>query len=79
MTNEFATRAQLVALIFNILAWVVLVLGALSAVFLFFGFLMEDEAGTAILVTGLTLVYTAVSWAGVQLASLVAGYIAHRS
>lgn len=76
--QNVSTRARFVANIFDIVAWVVLVVGAIAAVVVFFGSL-DDSVGGAFLLTVFVLAYTAVTWAGVSLASVIAGYIEQKS
>jgi purine-cytosine permease-like protein len=71
------TRAAFVARIFDTLAWVVLVLGALVTLFTIFGIFTEGVE--YLLIALIVVVYTAISWASVSLASIVAGYIAQRA
>lgn len=84
--ENVSTRARFVANIFDIIAWVVLGVGAFTAtIFLLFGLFgaLGDEwinsfaigVGTALAIG----VYTAVSWAGISLASIIAGYIQKKS
>lgn len=81
------TRARFVANIFDILAWVVLGAGALLASIWFlrglFGAFSDDSwvnsfaVGT--IVAGVIVIYTAISWACISLASIIAGYIEQKS
>ena len=77
------TRAMLVARIFDIIAWVVIaatVLGMLG----FIGVGLFGDNGfsgfvVAVVIAALVAVYGAITWAGITLATVVAGYIASRS
>lgn len=81
-----AAKAQKVATIFDILAILVLVVGGLAAGFVllasFIG-AVSDSSSIAFF-PGLLLalfigVYTALTWASITLATVVAGYIANRT
>lgn len=77
-------RAGSVATIFSTLATVVLILGAIAAIA---GFIQAIAASDSILLgifAGILValaigVYVAVSWAGITMAALVAGYIQTRT
>ena len=75
-------NADRVSSIFNGLAMFVLVIGIIAAALVLIGGIMNED-GTAILqgiaAALVILVYTAITWAGVQLAALVAGYIRVRT
>jgi hypothetical protein len=80
------TRARFVANIFDILAWVVLGIGAFFAAIAFlaglFGTMGDEWINSFAWGVGLTLsigVYTAVTWASIALASIIAGYIEQKS
>lgn len=84
--NNVSTRARFVANIFDVIAWVVLGVGALVAGIAFFSGLVgvfgDEWVNSFVIgvVTALVIgVYTAVSWACVSLASIVAGYIQNKS
>jgi hypothetical protein len=77
--QNVSTRARFVANIFDILAWVVLGLGALAAFLLFIGGIAEDEFTFGLVMALGTAVYTVVSWACISLASIIAGYIEQKS
>ncbi len=75
-------NADRVASIFNGLSIFVIVVGAATAVLLLIGGFTSDADGAIIQGIALALVaviYTAITWAGVQLAALVAGYIKVRT
>jgi hypothetical protein len=78
MTNDFITRARMVSNIFNILAWVILVVGAVITLFSVIAALTSDDVLIGLMFSAGVAASTAVYWAGVQLGSLVAGYIAQR-
>lgn len=88
-TNAIAIRSKAtkVARIFDILATVVLIIGALGiAAMAFSGVvgLFSDDGGLGALVIALAgavgvAIYTALTWAGITLATIIAGYIAERS
>jgi len=76
------TRAALAARVFDILAWAVLGIGALAAALMVLGGLLSGDGQAFLVAIAATIgivVYTVLSWAGVTLASSVAGYIAARS
>jgi hypothetical protein len=81
-TATIHKNADRVASIFNALATFVLVIGIIVAALVLIGGFMNED-GTAILqgiaAALVILVYTAITWAGVQLAALVAGYIRVRT
>ena len=77
--QNVSTRARFVANIFDILAWVVLGLGAFSAVSLLVVGIANDNLGEGFAWAFGISVYTAVAWASISLASIVAGYIEHKS
>lgn len=77
-------RAGSVAAIFNTLATVVLVLGIIAMVAGFIQAIAASDSVLAGIFAGLLValavgVYVAVSWAGITLAALVAGYIQTRT
>lgn len=78
-----AKRAGVAARIFDILAWVVLVVGVVGAVVAFFSAYQVTDGFDAFLLGAAwavgTLVYTALIWAWVTLSTAVAGYIAVRT
>lgn len=78
-----AKRASVVARIFDVLAWVVLVVGVVGAVVAFFSAYQVTDGFEAFLLGAAwavgTLVYTALIWAWITLSTAVAGYIANRS
>lgn len=88
-TNAIAIRSKAtkVARIFDILATVVLIVGALGVVttsLLGVVGLFSDDGGFGTLLIALAsavgiAIYTALTWAGITLATIVAGYIAERS
>jgi len=80
------TRARFVANIFDVVAWVILGVGAFFAVITLlaglFGTMADEWINSFAFGVGTTLailIYTAVSWAGVSLASIIAGYIEQKS
>jgi hypothetical protein len=84
--KDITTRARLVANIFDITAWVVLGIGVLLAIIAFFrgvsGGLADSWGGSftnGIILAAIVLVYSALSWACITLASIIAGYIQNRS
>lgn len=79
MTTNLSTRARLVSNIFDILAWVVLIAGGLVTVASVIAAFGSDNVFGGLMLSAGIAAYTVVSWAGVQLASLVAGYIEGRS
>ena len=75
-------RAQFVSRIFDILAWVILAVGVLASVIIGLGSLFSGDGQTLLLgliVAVMVLVYTGITWAGVTLAAVVAGYINQKS
>lgn len=88
-TNAAAIRnkATNVARIFNILATAVLIVGALGIVLVSLSgvvALFSDGGGLGALLVALlgavgVAIYTALTWAGITLATIIAGYIAERS
>lgn len=78
MINDFTVRAKMVSNIFNILGWAVLILGGLVTLISVISALTSDDVVMGLVLSAGVAVYTVVSWAGVQLGSLVAGYIAQR-
>ena len=75
-------NADRVASIFNGLSIFVIVIGVITAVLVLIGGFTSDADGAIIQGIALALValiYTAITWAGVQLAALVAGYIKVRT
>jgi hypothetical protein len=75
-------NADRVASIFNGLAMFVIVIGIVTAVLALIGGF--TAGGSTSIIQGIALalvalVYTAITWAGVQLAALVAGYIRVRT
>ena len=80
-------NADRVSSIFNALATVVLVVGLAAAVlYAVIGFVNASDSTNAfgsillgLIVALLVAVYTLITWAGVQLAALVAGYIRVRT
>ena len=83
MNMNINTRARSVARIFDILAWVVLVVGTLfAAITLIAGLATAGQDGqllAAMLVTIGIAVYTALIWASITLGTVIAGYIAERT
>lgn len=81
--QRVAKRATFAATIFDILAWVVLVVGVVGAVVAFFSAYSVADGFDAFLLGAAwaigALVYTALAWAGATLGTVVAGYIANRS
>lgn len=78
-----ARRAGAAARIFDVLAWLVAVVGVIGAVVAFFSAYQVTDGFEAFLL-GVAwavgaLLYTALLWAGVTLSTAVAGYIANRS
>lgn len=80
------SKAKKVAAIFDTLAIVVLIVGVLGAVVaaLFGVIALFNDGGFGSLMAGLfgvvgIAIYTALTWAGITLATIVAGYIAERS
>ena len=79
-------NADRVAGIFNALATLVLVIGSIIALLVLVGGFIgafNDDSGPSIL-SGIAAalligIYTAITWAGVQLSALVAGYIKVRT
>jgi hypothetical protein len=70
-------RAVFVARIFDVLAWVILVVGALAALS---GIIYLFSSGVeGLFIFFVAIVYTVLAWAGVSLAAVVAGYIAQRT
>jgi hypothetical protein len=79
-------NADRVSSIFNALAMFVLVIGTIVAILVlvggFIGAFSSDTGGSIISGIAAALVigvYTAITWAGVQLSALVAGYIKVRT
>ena len=81
-----SVRATFVARIFDVVAWVILgigvVFGGLAFLAGLFGLFGDSYAyslslGIFMLVTA--AIYTAISWASIALAAVVAGYIAQKS
>jgi hypothetical protein len=84
-------NADRVAAIFNALSIFVLIIGAIGAVVVLLtgfvgGFIGRTGAGStlvsilsAVVAALAVAIYTAITWAGVQLAALVAGYIKVRT
>lgn len=80
-------NADRVASIFNALSIFVLIIGAVAAAILLIGGLVAalDTDTPAVGVVGAVIaalvagIYTAITWAGVQLAAVVAGYIKVRT
>lgn len=77
--NTLSSKARMVATIFEILAWVVLGLGALSAIVYFIAALSNGDFWAGIIVAGGIAVYSIVSWACISLAGVIAEYIEHRA
>lgn len=82
--NDLATRAGAVSGIYQTIATVVIILGALGVIA---GFIQTIAAAdevfvgimAGILVALVIAVYVVIAWAGVQMFALVAGYIGLRS
>jgi len=79
-------RAVFVARIFDIIAWVILIVGGLAAVLNIvvglFGAFADTWISSVVIGIGIGLaiaVMTAIYWAAVSLASIIAGYIAAES
>ena len=73
-------RAMQVSTIFNVLATIVLVLGAIGAIGVLITIFTSDIAvGSGIALILGVVAYTILIWAGIQLSSIVAGYIAVRT
>ncbi len=75
-------NADRVASIFNGLSLFVIVIGVITAALVLIGGFASDADGAiiqGIAFALIVLVYTAITWAGVQLAALVAGYIKVRT
>lgn len=77
-------RAASVAAIFNTLATVVIILGVIAAIAGFIQAVASADEVLAGVFAGLLValaigVYVAVSWAGITLAALIAGYIQNRT
>ena len=73
-------RAIQVSTIFNVLATIVLVLGAIGAIGVLITIFSSDLAvGSGIALILGVVAYTILIWAGIQLSSIVAGYIAVRT
>ena len=84
--TQIASKAEKVTQIFNILSWVILIIGGfavagglLTGLFGLFG-----DNGLAALFGGLGIalgaaIYTALMWAWISLAVIIAGYISNRS
>jgi len=70
-------RAQLVARIFDILAWAILVIGGIATLFGLVATFAAPREGLVILV--IVVVQTALAWAAVTLGAVIAGYIAQRT
>ena len=70
-------RAQFVARIFDVLAWAVLALGGLASLYGLIALFQAPAEGGLILL--IVLVQTALAWAAVSLAAVIAGYIAQRT
>ena len=70
-------RAQFVARIFDVLAWVILGIGGLAGIYGIVAFFGAPAEGLLILLV--VAVQTAIAWAVISLAAVVAGYIAHRT
>jgi hypothetical protein len=77
--NSVSTKARMVANIFDVLAWCVAGLGVLGAALVFIGGIGSNDFWVGLITAVGILVYAAISWAGITLASVVAGYIEHRS
>lgn len=83
--DQIARNADRVSRIFNAVAIFVLVVGLLAAIGALIGGIVQvgtDGAGAVIggIVAALLIaVYAIITWAGVQLAALIAGYIKLRS
>lgn len=71
------TRAAMVARIFDILAWVVLIIGGLITLFTLIG--VFTEGVEYLLIALVAAAYTGVSWASVTLASVIAGFIGQKA
>ena len=82
---DVKSRAMRTAQIFDLLAKVVLGLGVVAALILLgitvFGFVAGEGVWALLPLLGLLVVAagTALAWAGVTLATVVAGYVAERS
>ena len=79
-------RANVAARIFDILGWVVLIVGSLSAiVFVLVAIVgLFGDNGAQAFFAGIAgavgvVVYTALMWASITLATAVAGYVSQRS
>lgn len=79
MSTNLSNRARMVSNIFDILAWFVLVVGGLITFFSVIAAVTGDDVMYGLMFSVGLAAYTVVSWAGIQLASLVAGYIENRS
>lgn len=80
------TRARFVANIFDALGWVVLGIGGFFAIISFlaglFGTMGDEWINSFAIGFGVTLtisIYTAITWASISLASIIAGYIEQKS
>ena len=79
-TVSLHKRANQVSAIFNVLATIVLVLGALGAIGVLVAMFGSDTSiGASIALLIGVVAYTILIWAGIQLSSIVAGYIAVRT
>jgi hypothetical protein len=76
--SPLAKKAEKVGVIFDIIGWIILIIGG-TATALSLAALATDAGGAALLLAGGTAVYTAVMWASVSLATIVAQYVASKS
>ena len=68
-------KAKFVARVFDILGWVVLIIGTLASL----GIASEAASGgEGIFVIVFGLAYTIIMWAWVTLAAVIAGYVEHK-
>lgn len=77
--SNLSTRARMVSNIFDILAWLVLVVGGLVTFYAVIDAFTSDDVISGLMFSVGIAAYAAVSWAGIQLASIVAGYIEQKS
>jgi hypothetical protein len=89
---DVASRAGTAARIFDILGWVVLIIGGIAGIMNFAGFIVLATGsfetfsgetfwpalGLFVVGTILIVIYTALLWASITLATAVAGYISKR-
>lgn len=84
--STLSKKAEKVGTIFDVIGWVILIIGGTAAVLTMFGTLFASfgDDGMYVLSVGIPVtigiaIYTAVMWASVSLATIVAQYIASKS